>query len=120
MRYERVCFEKQYVRVLDRVGAPMASLLHSAHPLMQSVTDLVLEPHRNKLKQGAVLVDPSDMGLTSKVMFIIDHSVKEGADPSMWSHAACSSSRSTPKGTPLTLAGLRTWTWSRSPRPTWR
>ena len=80
-RYERVCFEKQYVRVLDRVGAPMASLLHPAHPLMQSVTDLVLEAHRNKLKQGAVLVDPADMGLTPKVMFIIDHSVKEGADP---------------------------------------
>ena len=80
-RYERVCFEKQYVRVLDRMGAPMASLLHPAHPLMQSVTDLVLEAHRNKLKQGAALVDPADMGLTPKVMFIIDHSVKEGADP---------------------------------------
>jgi hypothetical protein len=37
----------------------MASLLHPAHPLMQSVTDLVLEQHRNKLKQGAVLVDPA-------------------------------------------------------------
>ena len=45
------------------------------------MTDLVLEAHRNKLKQGAVLVDPSDMGLTPKVMLIIDHSVKEGADP---------------------------------------
>ena len=32
-RYERVCFEKQYVRLLDRVGAPMASLIHPAHPL---------------------------------------------------------------------------------------
>jgi superfamily II DNA or RNA helicase len=80
-RYERVCFEKQFVRLTDRVGAPMASLLHPGHPLMQSVTDLVLETHRNKLKQGAVLVDPADMGLTPKVMFIIDHSVKEGADP---------------------------------------
>ncbi|KWE58159.1 RNA helicase [Burkholderia ubonensis] len=81
-RYERVCFEKQYVRLIDRAGAPMASLLHPAHPLMQSVTDLVLEQHRNKLKQGAVLVDPADMGLTPRVMFIIDHSVREGADPS--------------------------------------
>jgi len=80
-RYERVCFEKQYVRLTDRVGAPMASLLHPGHPLMQSVTDIVLEQHRNKLKQGAVLVDPSDMGVAPKVMFIIDHSVKEGADP---------------------------------------
>lgn len=81
-RYERVCFEKQYVRLTDRVGAPMASLLHPGHPLMQSVTDIVLEQHRNKLKQGAVLVDPSDLGVTPKVMFIIDHRVLEGQDPS--------------------------------------
>lgn len=79
-KYERVCFEKQYVRLTDRVGSPMASLMHPGHPLMQSVTDLVMEQHRNKLKQGAVLVDSSDMGLTPKVMFIIDHCVKEGAD----------------------------------------
>lgn len=79
-RYERVCFEKQYVRVVERIGAPMASLMHPGHPLMQSVTDLVMEQHRNKLKQGAVLVDSADMGITPKVMFIIDHSVKEGAD----------------------------------------
>ena len=80
-RYERVCFEKQYVRLADRVGAPMASLLHPGHPLMQSATDIVLEQHRNKLKQGAVLVDPSDLGVTPKVMFIIDHRVLEGQDP---------------------------------------
>jgi hypothetical protein len=80
-RYERICFEKQYVRLLNRVGAPMASLIHPAHPLMQSVTDIVLEQHRNKLKQGAVLINPNDMGLTPKVMFIIDHSVKEGGNP---------------------------------------
>ncbi len=79
-KYERVCFEKQYVRLADRVGAPMASLMHPGHPLMQSITDLVLEQHRNKLKQGAVLVDASDMGLTPRVMFIIDHCVKEGSD----------------------------------------
>ncbi len=80
-RYERVCFEKQYVRLIDRVGAPMASLIHPGHPLMQAVTDLVLEGHRNKLKQGAVLVDPTDDGLTPRVLFLLDHSVKEGADP---------------------------------------
>lgn len=80
-RYERVCFEKQFTRLKDRAGAPMASLLHPGHPLMQSVTDLVLEAHRSTLKQGAVLVDPADLGVTPKVMFIIDHSVKESADP---------------------------------------
>lgn len=80
-KYERVCFEKQYVRLLDRVVLPMASLIHPAHPLMQSVTDLVLEQHRNKLKQGTVLIDPNDMGLIPKVTVIIDHSVKEGSNP---------------------------------------
>lgn len=77
-RYERVCFEKQYVRLIDRAGSPMASLLHPAHPLMQSVTDLVLEQHRNKLKQGAALVDHSDTGITPKLLFIVDHCVKDG------------------------------------------
>lgn len=81
-KYERVCFEKQFVRLTDRVGAPMASLIHPGHPLMQSVSDIVLEQHRNKLKQGAVFVDPNDMGLKPRVLFILDHSVKEGADQS--------------------------------------
>jgi hypothetical protein len=81
-RYERVCFEKQFVRLQDRAGASMASLIHAGHPLMQSVTDVMLERHRGKLKEGAVLVDPTDMGLTPKLMFIIDHSIKEGFDNS--------------------------------------
>jgi superfamily II DNA or RNA helicase len=79
-KYERVCFEKQYVRLLDRVGAPMASLIHPAHPLMQSVVDLVLEQHRNKLKQGAVLVDLDDASVVPKLLFMLDHCVKEGGE----------------------------------------
>ncbi len=82
-RYERVCFEKQFVRILERPGAAMASLIHPGHPLMQAVTDIALEQHRGKLKQGAVLVDPNDLGLAPKVLFIIDHSVKEGSDQSL-------------------------------------
>ncbi len=81
-RYERVCFEKQFVRLQNKVGAPMASLVHAGHPLMQSVTDIMLERHRGKLKQGAVLVDPTDMGIEPKLLFIIDHSIKEGLDNS--------------------------------------
>lgn len=79
-KYERVCFEKDYVRLLDRVGAPMASLLHPGHPLMQAVTDLVLEAHQTKLRQGTVFVDPNDLSTEPKVLFIIDHSVRDGND----------------------------------------
>jgi superfamily II DNA or RNA helicase len=80
-KYERVCFEKQHVRIPEKPGSSTASLIHPAHPLMQSVTDLILEQYRSALKQGAVLVDHNDPGTTPKVTFIIDHSIKEGADP---------------------------------------
>ena len=78
--YERVCFDKSGVRVEGRISAPMASLLHPGHPLMHTLTDLVLEETRSLLKQGAVLVDPSDMGVTPQMLFMIDHAVKDGGD----------------------------------------
>lgn len=74
-KYERVCFEKERVRLR---GKPMADLLHPGHPLMHATTDLILSAHRSKLKQGAVLVDPNDDGLEPRVLFMIDHSVREG------------------------------------------
>ena len=83
MKYERVCFEKQFVRLQDRPGSTMASLIHPAHPLMQSVVDLMLEQNRKKLKQGAVLVDPNDDGLEPRLLFLIDHSVKEGGEQAL-------------------------------------
>ena len=76
-KYERVCFEKAFVRIHGKPNAPMASILHPGHPLMMSVTDMVLERHRGKLKRGAVLVDPADTGTEARVMFLLDHSVKD-------------------------------------------
>ena len=78
-KYERVCFEKQHVR---QQGKPMADLLHPGHPLMHAATDLVLEAHRSKLKQGAVLVAPNDDGIEPRVLFMIDHSVRESSGDS--------------------------------------
>ncbi|WP_199456509.1 MULTISPECIES: helicase-related protein [unclassified Marinobacter] len=73
-KYERICFEKQLIRV---PGKPMADLIHPNHPLMAATTDLVLSAHRSKLKQGAVLVDPNDDGIEPKVLFMVDHSIRE-------------------------------------------
>lgn len=80
-KYERVCFEKDKVRVENKPNEALASLIHPAHPLMQSVVDLMQEQHRAKLKQGAVLVDPNDEGIEPKLLFLLDHSVKEGGEP---------------------------------------
>nr|WP_300311446.1 helicase-related protein [Halomonas sp.] len=73
-KYERICFEKEQVRL---AGKPMADLIHPMHPLMRATTDLVLQAHRGKLKQGAVLVDPNDDGIEPKVLFMVDHTVRE-------------------------------------------
>src|SRR5690606_5760359 len=78
-KYERICFEKGLVRV---TGKPMADLIHPNHPLMAATTDLVLSAHRNKLKQGAILVDPNDDGIDPKIMFMVDHSVREASQES--------------------------------------
>ncbi len=79
-RYERVCFEKKFITLPERPGSPMASLLHPAHPLMQAVTDLLLEQSRARLKQGAVFIDPVDTGTEPHVLFLIDHAVRQGGD----------------------------------------
>lgn len=73
-KYERICFEKDLVRIH---GKPMADLIHPGHPLMQATTDLILSAHRSKLKQGAVLEDPNDDGIEPRILFMVDHNVRE-------------------------------------------
>jgi SNF2 family DNA or RNA helicase len=78
-KYQRICFEKNLLRMS---GKPMADLLHPAHPLMHACTDLILSGHRSKLKQGAVLVDPNDEGTEPRILFMLDHSVREAGGQS--------------------------------------
>ncbi len=74
--YERICFEKQDIRV---DGKPMADLIHPGHPMMASVTDIILENYRKNLREGAMLVDPSDDGIEPRVVFMLDHAIKESS-----------------------------------------
>lgn len=77
-RYERVCFTKEAVRPLDRPGLAFAQLIHPGHPLMLAVSDLILEKHSNLLRQGAILVDPSDDTTEASLLFLITHEIKSG------------------------------------------
>jgi superfamily II DNA or RNA helicase len=77
-RYERVCFEKAFVRLSDQSGAATASLIHPGHPLMLSISDLLLEQHANLLRQGTVFVDPTDEGTAPWLLFLVTHEVKSG------------------------------------------
>ena len=75
-RYARICFDKDEIHV---DGKPVADLVHPAHPLMASLIDVVLGESRPLLKQGAVLLDPTDGGDVPSLLLLVDHSVREGA-----------------------------------------
>jgi superfamily II DNA or RNA helicase len=75
-QYERVCFEKQAIQPLDRPGARQADLLHPGHPLMLSVTDLILDQAANLLRQGAVLIDPHNSEPDPWLLFLLTHEIK--------------------------------------------
>lgn len=77
-RYSRVCFTKAAIRPQERPGAEGAVLLHPGHPLMLSVTDMLLEQNGNLLRQGAILVDPADEGDQAWLLFLLTHEIKSG------------------------------------------
>lgn len=79
-RYERVCFTKEAVRLLNRPNAPFAQMMHPGHPLMLAVTDIVLEQQSNLLRQGAILVDPTDDATVASILFLVTHEIKSGDD----------------------------------------
>ena len=75
-RYERIVFEKDLVAL---PSVPLAAFVCPGHPLLDAVTDLTLERHRDLLKRGAVLVDDRDEGTAPRVLFSIEHAVQDGS-----------------------------------------
>jgi superfamily II DNA or RNA helicase len=73
--YERITFNKEYLRI---DGRPPAALIAPGHPLLDSVVDLLLEKHRDLLQQGAALVDSNDQGTEPRVLFYLEHSITDG------------------------------------------
>jgi len=72
-RYERVCFEKDLVN-----QPPVAAFLCPGHPLLDAAIDLILERHRDLMRQGAVLVDESDSSDKLKVLLYLEHAIQDG------------------------------------------
>jgi hypothetical protein len=82
-RYERVCFTRDTVQPLDKPGLPRAVLMHPGHPLMLSLTDIILEQNANLLRRGVVLVDPADDSDRPWLMVLLTHEVKSGDGPTL-------------------------------------
>jgi superfamily II DNA or RNA helicase len=72
-KYERICFEKSRIN-----QQPVAAFVCPGHPLLEAVISLIREQHDHLLKQGAVLVDDTDLGTNVSALFLIEHSVQDG------------------------------------------
>jgi superfamily II DNA or RNA helicase len=73
-RYERMTFEKGLIHVS---GLPMAEFVCPGHPLLNAVVDLLLERHRHLIRQGAILVDPTDPTEDYRTLFYLEHSIRD-------------------------------------------
>jgi hypothetical protein len=73
-KYERVTFHKE---VIQQPGKATAEFICPGNPLMDAVTDLILERYRGLLRQGAILVDPLDQGDEPRVLYYLEHAVQD-------------------------------------------
>jgi superfamily II DNA or RNA helicase len=73
-RYERLSFEKDLIRV---PGKPVAEFVCPGHPLLDVTIDLILERHRDLLKQGAILIDENDPGDGIRALVFLEHSIQD-------------------------------------------
>ena len=77
-KYERVTFDKDLTRV---EGRPRAGLLAPGHPLLDAVTDLIIERHGTLLKQGTMLKDEHDPGTEPRLLVAVTHEITDGHQP---------------------------------------
>ncbi|HEX3960598.1 MAG TPA: helicase-related protein [Trebonia sp.] len=76
-KYERVTFDKSLVHP---EGKPKADLLAPGHPLLDAVTDLIIERYGTLLKQGTMLADRHDPGTEPRLLLAVTHEITDGHD----------------------------------------
>ncbi len=75
-RYERVVFDKEQMII---AGKSPAALLCPGHPLLDATIDLMLELHRDLLKQGSMLVDSRDAGEEVRLLCYLEHVIQDAS-----------------------------------------
>lgn len=76
-RYERIAFEKS---LISPQGQPLAAFVCPGHPLLNATLDITLERHRDLLRRGAVLVDERDPGEEPRLIFYLEHAVRDASE----------------------------------------
>ena len=77
-KYDRICFDREAIQPTDAPGKARAVLMHPGHPLMLAMTDLILERNANLLRQGTIMIDPTDESDQPWLLFMLTHEVKSG------------------------------------------
>jgi SNF2 family DNA or RNA helicase len=75
-RYERITFEKA---LIAPQGQTLAAFVCPGHPLLDACLDLMLERHRDLLRRGTVLVDERDSGASPRVLFYLEHAIRDAS-----------------------------------------
>jgi superfamily II DNA or RNA helicase len=72
-RYERICFDKAFIN-----QQPVAEFVCPGHPLLDAVISLVREHYGHLMKQGAFMVDESDLSEDIQAVFLLEHTIEDG------------------------------------------
>ncbi len=72
--YDRVCFDKA---LMNQSGIPDADFLCPSHPLLDTVIDLVREDYQATLREGTVLVDPTDPDTEPRALFFLEQRIQD-------------------------------------------
>ena len=72
--YQRICFEKDHIRLSNQ---PEATWIRPGHPLLDATKGLILQQERDStLKHGAMLVDENDNGTQLRVLLYLEQSIQ--------------------------------------------
>ena len=74
-KYERVTFERDLVTV---PGKPLATLVQPGAALLDATISVILDDYRKFLKEGTILIDENDLGTEPRLLFALEHSIKDG------------------------------------------
>jgi len=77
-KFERVCFDKENIN-----HQPVAEFVCPGHPLLEAVLSIIREQYGHLMKQGAVMVDETDMSEEIQVVFLMEHSIEDGRKTSV-------------------------------------
>ena len=75
LKYERICFDKEFCNV---PGLVPADLICPGHPLLEAVIDLIRERNVDTLKRGAVFIDENDDSTDARLLFYIEDAIQDG------------------------------------------